>query len=181
MTGVCATQVRGLAGADRPLPSYRQMGDHVAMAEDWERLGHFVRSGRVALGYDPDEFAAAIKLSRKTITRIEKGLSINPDSVTKIEIGLRWMPGTAARIRQDPDAKPVPLPEEPSVDVARRHLAQEPVLTELDIFTSPMRLIVRAGELIAEERGQAEGDRWVENVLLLRRWREQKVSASQEG
>lgn len=68
---------------------------------DWTRLGRFVVSRRVELGYRTrQDFATAAPMSARVLGDIETGRRSNFDSVTiaRLEQGLRWRQGSVDSI-----------------------------------------------------------------------------------
>jgi hypothetical protein len=74
---------------------------HDAPAADPERLGQYVVSRRIELGYrDRIEFAGAAKITTRVMSDIENGKRTNFDkgTIAKLEKALGWATGSAARI-----------------------------------------------------------------------------------
>ncbi|MBB2940478.1 transcriptional regulator with XRE-family HTH domain [Actinoplanes lutulentus] len=68
---------------------------------DWERLGRYVVSRRVELGYTQrTDFAEATRITARVLSDIENGRRGNFDQVTiaKLEYGLRWATGSVAKV-----------------------------------------------------------------------------------
>lgn len=67
------------------------------MAEipDWKRLASHAISRRVSLGYQHRRaFAAAIKVTDRTLTKLEEGQPVGRNTLAAVEVGLRWKPGS---------------------------------------------------------------------------------------
>ncbi|MBM7788901.1 helix-turn-helix domain-containing protein [Tenggerimyces flavus] len=66
---------------------------------DWERLGRFAKDRRLELARTQGEVAQLGGLgSLGTIRRIESGKSVKELSLAKLDHGLDWRPGSAARV-----------------------------------------------------------------------------------
>lgn len=145
-------------------------GVDMAAQLDRRALARAVKARRIELRLRSQEaLASAAGLDTSTVGKIERGLKVSDTSLTAIDLALGWELGSAERTLHG--GRPT-VKVQPRIDVSSRHLHNgEPVLIQLDIYSAPLSDITRAGELIGEARGTSEGERFIENVLLLRRMR----------
>lgn len=86
------------------------------MEEDWLRLADYVVTERVRRGLDLRGLAMKIKVSERTLGKLENGQRVSRDTLAAIELAFNWPPGTCRSIllggqppaapdeTQDPDA-----------------------------------------------------------------------------
>jgi hypothetical protein len=103
---------------------------------DYKRLGQYVLSRRVQLGYTTRlEFAEATRLGVRTIYRLEHGV-LRADDVTyaRVQAVLGWGTGSCEAISRGGEPTPAPAPADaPELrDETLRAIWQLPGLTESD-------------------------------------------------
>ncbi len=64
------------------------------MADDWGRLGAYVRQRRVQLGYNQGEFAVTAKVAPRTLRTLEGGKPLRAGSLALICDALGWKPAS---------------------------------------------------------------------------------------
>src|SRR5690606_15588684 len=69
-------------------------------ADDWRRLGQYVRAGRLAAGHEyvKDDWDRVVGAHYRTLNNLEKGKRVSPNTVSKVELALGWKPGSADRV-----------------------------------------------------------------------------------
>lgn len=123
---------------------------------NWTRLAAYVARYRVLAGYPTTRaFAAAIGIHEKTLGRLESGKSVNRNTLTAVEAGLKWSPGSAAAVLAGGE----PTLERPAgVERARQEIA---AMTEDDLAVMHARI-----EAVS---GQPAADSWVAGARQLAR------------
>lgn len=67
--------------------------------QDWSRLGRYLVSRRVELGYERQaDLAGAAGVALRTVGTIERGDRVRATTLAKIEQALGWKPGSADKI-----------------------------------------------------------------------------------
>lgn len=81
------------------------------MGTDWKRLAEHVIRRRVAIGYQHRRaFAAAIKVTDRTLSKLEEGEPVGRNTLAAVEVGLRWKPGSMDAVLEG--GEPTPAVEE---------------------------------------------------------------------
>lgn len=67
--------------------------------DDWRRLAQYVRARRNVLGWPTAKlFAQDARLTPQTVSALENGKRVRPNTLNRVEIMLRWKPGSAQTI-----------------------------------------------------------------------------------
>jgi DNA-binding XRE family transcriptional regulator len=136
------------------------------MRDDWERLGEFVRRGRVELGYRTQEqFAEAAKISTRTLRELEAGRVVAKRTLALVEAALNWGPGSAQSVLRQ--GRPIVEPEQAAP--ASTRVADEKNLQRI-LSASSAELVRMFRQEVEPLPGMtpARADRWLVDVLEMR-------------
>lgn len=136
------------------------------------RLGQLALHRRLELGLSQASVAKAGGPSDTTLTSLEAGAlsKVRPATLSKLDAGLRWIPGSAAAVLRGEDPSPLPEYESPERhrDTARRPEEQDwvdplggiHVALVPDQLTSERinQLLVVIADLDVQTRGLTESD-----------------------
>jgi hypothetical protein len=106
------------------------MDGHMA-GEDWRRLADYVVARRVELGMrDRRAFAETIRVTERTLGKLENGQRVSASTLGMVENGLGWAPGSCRRILAGEEPTAVsPSPDHPEYeDPTLWHIASTPGL-----------------------------------------------------
>lgn len=83
-------------------------GDPLVMAARWGALGREVRRRRRELGFRTlDDFARAARIGARTLGTLERGEApVSEETLSVVELALRWEPGSCAAILSGGRATP---------------------------------------------------------------------------
>lgn len=136
------------------------------MADDWERLGEYVRRRRVDLGYKTQEqFAEAARISTRTLRELEGGRKVAKRTVALVEATLRWMPGSAQSVLRQGE----PTAEGERTTQAATRAADESNFQRI-LSASSAELVRMFREEVETLPGmtRVRADRWLVDVLEMR-------------
>ncbi|GLZ36251.1 hypothetical protein Lesp02_84380 [Lentzea sp. NBRC 105346] len=134
------------------------------MSEDWERLGDYVVSRRVELGYRTQEpFAKAAGISTRTLRELEAGRRVARSTLALVESALGWGAGGATTVLRGGEPN-VGGPPEQSVTEADVDEA------EAAIIGASNDELVRLFRIVETGRGitRADADQWLVDALDMR-------------
>lgn len=146
---------------------------------DWERLGQWVKSHRVAAGYESMKlWADAVGRSTRQLLGLERGEPVGDTTLVKIEHLLDWPPGTAKgvlrggipiRAVQEKPQHELRLDDD-QVEVRLRRLDGRP-LSAGDIVRALARVTAGLEEVLGAEQARSSVE------LLKGQWRDYAPAA----
>lgn len=90
------------------------------MGEDWRRLADYVVSARKAAGYhDLGAFEVATGVTRRTLSKLQNGHEVSPDTLAAVEVAVRWKPGSCQAILAGGEAELMPPLDDETAELLR--------------------------------------------------------------
>jgi transcriptional regulator with XRE-family HTH domain len=132
----------------------------VDSARDFNRLADYAINRRVQLGLSRTQVAELMKMTDKTVERIELGKSVRAGTHAALEVALEWQPGSARRVLEGGEPLLIDQPAEAKGSLRERVLRDETEealmdVTELSEDNRWTKIFQRRKRLAAEQGSQA--------------------------
>lgn len=117
---------------------------------DWKRLGRYVRARREELDMLQDEFSVRYGVSTSTLQAIEmaKQPGYRRETLQKLEVGLRWAPGSVKAILAG--GEPTLVEDDGGVDEDR----VDRILSGIDVLSGTVSALAAGHATLADQQRQ---------------------------